>query len=198
MVLIVKEREFTNYDNQLEKEEYSGSITFTNVLNHGILDGKEVWNYHQGLRPADLFKKYNNKKLFKGVRSARATEIFDLKLKFSTALVNDQPSKEQLLKWMPENFTIDSLTELVYYSKSTDYKAITVHLHLKTKEIVYVDFFENEIGVKDITTFLLKEKNYEYMASEHNCDYFNNKENAIQMCPGLDEGTMIDVSKYKN
>ena len=204
LILSIEQKQYTSlphidpaYNNKEITEQYISSKTLKKVMNHSFADRDKEWKYKQGMRPDDLFEKYNNKQLFKEIRSNLSTKMLELKLKFSTSLVNDQPSVEKLLKWMPDNFTIDSLTEFKYCFKALDYTTITAHLHLETRKIVYVEFFETEKEVKEITRFLLKEKGYKYVASEHMCDYFNNKKNAIQMCPGMEKGTMIDVSKYE-
>jgi len=120
---------------------------------------------------------------------------FDSKLSLSELLLTKQPNREALLKILPKEFKIDSLQKFKYFLKDSLGNAITVYLHIETLKIVYVEFFEKPITHKDLYAYIQKQ-NYVWIGSEHNCDYMNNKKLAIVICPGMEKGMMVNISKY--
>ncbi|MBN2893457.1 MAG: hypothetical protein JXL97_16405 [Bacteroidales bacterium] len=69
-------------------------------------------------------------------------------------------------------------------------------MHIETYEIVYVEFFEPEGNFNEMKSWLMNDKNYKWPISEHNCDYLHNDKLLLTICPGMENGIMIEVSKY--
>ena len=120
---------------------------------------------------------------------------FDSKLGLSEILLTKQPTRDALSKILPKEFKIDSLQKFKYFLKDSIGNAITVYLHIETLKIVYIEFFEKPLSHKDLYAYLQQIK-YEWIGSEHNCDYLNNKKISIVICPGMEKGMMVNISKY--
>lgn len=121
---------------------------------------------------------------------------FNIKLNLSELLLTKQPTREKLQSLLPKEFGIDSLQEFKYFLKDSMGIPVIVYLHIKTLKIVYIEFYENQLFQKDMYDYIIQKKSFDWIGSEHNCDYFNNKKTAIVICPGMEKGMMIHISKY--
>lgn len=130
--------------------------------------------------------------------SAQAFNIkqFEKNLYLSQYLLQKQPKRDSLSKILPKEFKLDSITAFNYYIKDKFNQKIVVYLHIESLKIVYVELFENQHNYNDIKDYLINKKNYIWSASEHNCDYLNNKILSMTLCPRMKEGVMIHVSLY--
>jgi len=121
---------------------------------------------------------------------------FDSKVRLSEFLLMKQPSRDSLERMLPSGYKIESLKEFQYVLKDSSGVILTAYLHIKTLKIVYVEFYEKQEYKKELYDYLTKNKNFEYVASEHMCDFMNNKKISFTICPGMEEGMMINISKY--
>jgi len=121
---------------------------------------------------------------------------FEIKVKLSELLLAKQPSRDSLIKILPRGYKIESLKEFQYVLKDSSSIIMTAYLHIKTLKIVYVEFYENQSFKTELYDYLIKQNKFDYVASEHNCDYLNNKKISFTICPGMKEGLMINISKY--
>ncbi len=128
--------------------------------------------------------------------SAQAFNIkqFDKNLYLSQYLLQIQPKRDSLLKILPKEYKLDSITAFNYYIKDKFNQKITVYLHIESLKIVYIELFESQQNYKAMKDYLINKKKYTWFASEHNCDYLNNKKINITLCPGMKEGVMINIS----
>lgn len=122
---------------------------------------------------------------------------FQKKIDFCETILYEQPNQENIKDFLPLRFKIDSIIENEYHIKDNTGKNIIVFLHIETKEIVYIEFYEPNENFSEIKKYLMEEKNYEWPISEHNCDYLHNDKLLLTLCPGMRPGVMIQVSKKK-
>ena len=59
LILSITERTYTDYNNELVKENYTGSRVFTKASIYSLSCYNKEWEHQQGLRPDGLFEKYN-------------------------------------------------------------------------------------------------------------------------------------------
>ena len=121
---------------------------------------------------------------------------FESKVRLSEFLLMKQPSRDSLERLLPAGYKIEALKEFQYVLKDSSGIILTAYLHIKTLKIVYVEFYEKQEYKKELYDYLTKNKNFEYVASEHMCDFMNNKKISFTICPGMEEGMMINISKY--
>lgn len=121
---------------------------------------------------------------------------FEKNLYLSQYLLQKQPDRDTLLKNIPKDYKIDSISPFNYYFRDKFNQKITVYLHIESLKIVYIELFDKQENYKDLKDYLIQKKKFVWNISEHNCDYLNNKKFLITICPGMKEGVMIHISLY--
>ncbi len=122
---------------------------------------------------------------------------FDENLNLSSYLLQNQPNIDSLIKTLPKDYKMDSISAFKCYVKDKLNRKIVVYLHIKSLKIVYVELHESQKNFQDLNNYLTNTKNFTYIGSERNCDYLNDKTLSITLCSGMKDGIMIHVSLFE-
>ncbi|MEI8203476.1 MAG: hypothetical protein WCH34_10720 [Bacteroidota bacterium] len=122
---------------------------------------------------------------------------FDAKIKMAYLILEKQPTHQNLKNVLTADFTIDSTNEMCYYIKYLSKTQLVVYLYKDSERTVAVEFYEQNKNKLEIYGYTAKALNYEWIASEHMCDYYKNEQQSIRFCPGMTKGLSVYVEKFE-
>ncbi len=125
-------------------------------------------------------------------------ENFIKKIEIAQLILEKQPAKNDIKGMLSGDFKLDSANTTGYYIKCPDKSQMLICLYQNSERSVYATFFENNDSQKILYDFIEKAMKYTYVASEHNCDYYNNGNYSLCLCPDMAEGLRVHIEKMNN
>lgn len=122
--------------------------------------------------------------------------LFNKFLKQAEVLLDKQPEHDSVKNCLIHDFKVEELAEFEYKLKDKNNYVIDAHLHIDNLSIVYVNFQIQKEDHSKLLKYLINTKGYEWIGSEHNCDYLNNKKYTIVLIPNLPDKITVQVGKF--
>lgn len=122
-----------------------------------------------------------------------ASQTLEQKLSLAKYLLENQSTAENLKHQTHYGFGFDTGSELGYSLKNAGGELVQAYIQQTSQRIFFVEFYERGLASKDIQQYL-SSLNYIWVGTEKSCDYLNNGQLALTLCPAGEKGIRICVN----